>query len=86
MSKVDEVLENFPFKTVLKEMERRNHVWISGKPTLFTLRQTAKSLLRKLETSVEEFGATSTGGLHAYKFPWGYSLHYCPMEFTYRTY
>ena len=72
-----EVLDRFNFDKVHEYMKETNWTWFAhGVPTPLELEITASRLLDNVIQSPEPASNSSTGGLTAYKLPWGLSLHF----------
>ena len=71
-----EILDRFDFDKVHEYMKDTGWSWCSGLPTAFDLKVTAARLLDNVIKSEEPASNSSTGGLTAYKMPWGLSLHF----------
>lgn len=75
----DQIMNSFDFEKIQKHMKATNHQWYMGGgrmavPDLTDLRITARDLLTKAIYSKEECTNVGTGGLVAYKLPWGMQL------------
>jgi len=75
----DQIMNSFDFEKIQKHMEHTNHQWYMGGgrmavPDLTDLRITARDLLTKAICSRDECTNVGTGGLVAYKLPWGMQL------------
>jgi hypothetical protein len=75
----DQIMNSFDFEKIQEHMKTTNHQWYMGGgrmavPDLTDLRITARDLLTKAIYSKEECTNVGTGGLVAYKLPWGMQL------------
>lgn len=73
------IMENFSFEKVQKHMQDTNHQWYMGGgqmavPDIEDLRVTARDLLTKAIYDNSVTANVGTGGLVAYKLPWGLQL------------
>lgn len=73
------IMDNFSFEKVQKHMQDTNHQWYQGGgqmgvPDIMDLRNTARDLLTKAIYHKEDTVNVGTGGLVAYKMPWGMQL------------
>ncbi len=72
-------MHSFNFEKVYKHMQDANHQWYMGGgrmevPDIMDLRVTARDLLTRAIYAEEECTNIGTGGLVAYKLPWGLQL------------
>jgi len=76
--KIPQILERFNFQKVHEHMVRVDHKWVNGDsyevPSIEDLRATARRLLIAAALDPRETINHGTGGLMAYKLPWGISL------------
>jgi hypothetical protein len=73
----EDILGRFDFDKVHEYMKETNWTWFAhGVPTPFELKVTAARLLDRVIQSPEPASNSGTGGLTAYKLPWGLSLHF----------
>ena len=73
------IMDGFNFEKVQKHMQDTNHQWYKGGgrmevPDVMDLRFTARDLLTKAIHAEDECTNIGTGGLVAYKMPWGLQL------------
>ena len=72
-------MSGFNFEKVQKHMQDTNHQWYQGGgqmavPDIEDLRVTARDLLTKAIYDDSDVSNVGTGGLVAYKLPWGLQL------------
>ena len=73
------IMGSFAFEKVQKHMQNTNHQWYMGGgqmavPDIEDLRVTARDLLTKAIYDDSVTANVGTGGLVAYKLPWGLQL------------
>ena len=73
------IMQNFDFEKVQKHMQATNHQWYMGEgrmavPDIMDLRVTARDLLTRAIYDKSATSNVGTGGLVAYKLPWGLQL------------
>ena len=71
-----QILSRFDFDKVHDYMKETGWTWMSGIPTATELKLTAARLLDNVIQSKKPASNSGTGGLTAYKMPWGLSLHF----------
>lgn len=71
-----EILDCFDFDKVHEYMKETGWSWWSGIPTATEIKLTAARLLDNVIQSKQPASDSSTGGLTAYKMPWGLTLHF----------